>query len=56
VVECVVFQHNKGETIKTSGLLQLLAIPSQSWKGVSVDFIIGLPKFEGNNVIMVVVD
>jgi hypothetical protein len=56
VVECVVFQQNKGETIKTLGLLQPLAIPSQHWEEVSMDFITGLPKFEGNNVIMVVVD
>jgi hypothetical protein len=56
VVECVVYQQNKGETIKTPGLLQPLAIPSQHWEEVSMDFIIGLPKSEGNNVIMVVVD
>jgi hypothetical protein len=38
------------------GLLQPLAIPSQHWEEVSMDFITGLPKYEGNNVIMVVVD
>ena len=36
-------------------LLQPLSIPSQRWEEVSMDFITGLPKFEGNNVIMVVV-
>jgi hypothetical protein len=46
----------KGETIKTPSLLQPLAIPSQCWEEVSMDFITGLPKFEGNIVIMVVVD
>jgi hypothetical protein len=56
VVECVVFQQNKRETIKTPCLLQPLAIPSQCWEDVSMDFIIGLPKYEGMNVIMVVVD
>jgi hypothetical protein len=55
VSECVVCQQNKGETIKT-GLLQPLAIPSQHWEEVSMDFITGLPKYEGNTVIMVVVD
>jgi hypothetical protein len=44
------------ETIKTPGLLQPLAIPSQHWEEVSMDFITGLPKFEGKSVIMVIVD
>ena len=56
VVECLVCQQNKVETIKTSGLLQPLSIPSQHWEEVSMDFIIGLPKSEGKSVIMVVVD
>jgi hypothetical protein len=38
------------------GVLQPLAIPSQCWENVSLDFITGLPNFRGNNVIMVVVD
>ena len=42
------------ETIKTLGLLQPLAIPSQLWEEVSMDFIIGLPKSEGKSVIMVI--
>jgi hypothetical protein len=56
VAKCVVCQQNKGETIKTLGLLQPLAIPSQHWEEVSMDFITGLPKSEGKSVIMVVVD
>jgi hypothetical protein len=52
----VLFQHNKGETIKTQSLLQTLSIPIQCWEEVSMDFITGLPKYEGNIVIMVVVD
>ena len=52
----MVCQQNKVDTIKTLGLLQPLNIPSQRWEEVSMDFIIGLPKSEGNNVIMVVVD
>ena len=56
VAECLVFQQNKVETIKTPGLLQPLAIPSQRWEEVSMDFIMGLPKSEGKSVIMVVVD
>eukprot|EP00253_Pinus_taeda_P006965 PITA_06965 len=56
VVECLVFQQNKVETIKTPGLLQHLSIPSQRWEEVSTDFIIGLPKSEEKSVIMVVID
>ena len=56
MAECLVLQQNKVETIKTLGLLQPLSIPSQRWEEISMDFIIGLPKSEGKNVIMVVVD
>ena len=56
VAECLVCQRNKGETIKTPGLLQPLSIPSQRWEEVSMDFITGLPRSKGHNVIMVVVD
>jgi hypothetical protein len=56
VVECLVCQRNKGETIKTPGLLQPLVIPSQRWEEVSMDFITGLPKSKGHNLIMAVVD
>jgi hypothetical protein len=41
---------------KTLGLLQPLNIPSQCWEEVLMDFITGLTKLEGNNVIMVGVD
>ena len=54
--ECLVFQQNKVETIKTPGLLQPLSIPSQRWTEVSMYFITVLPKSEGKSVIMVVVD
>ena len=56
VVECLVFQQYKVETIKTPGLLQPLSIPIQCWVEISMDFITGLPKSEGKSVIMVVVD
>jgi hypothetical protein len=56
VAECLVCQQNKMETIETTGLLQPLAIPSQHWEEVSMDFITGLPKSEGKSVIMVIVD
>jgi hypothetical protein len=52
----VVFQHNKGEKINIIGLLQPFSIPIQLWEKVSMDFITCLPKYEGNIVMMVVVD
>jgi hypothetical protein len=55
MAECLVFQQNKVETIKTPGLLQPLAIPSQRWEEISMDFITGLLKSEANSVIMVIV-
>ena len=54
--ECLVYQQNKVETIKTPSLLQPLSIPSQHWEEISMNFIIGLPKSEGRSVIMVVFD
>jgi hypothetical protein len=54
--ECFVFKENKVETIKTPCILQPLAIPSQRWEYVSMDFITGLPKSEGKSVIMVIID
>jgi hypothetical protein len=56
VVECDVCQWDKGETIKTSGTLQLLLISSSIWQDISMDFIVGLPKLGNKSVIMVVVD
>jgi hypothetical protein len=51
-----VCQHNKGETIKSPGTLQLLLNPPAIWKDISMDFITGLPKSGNKSVIMVVVD
>jgi hypothetical protein len=56
VAECDVCQHNKGETVKSSGTLQPLPIPPAIWKDISMDFITGLPKSGNKSVIMVVVD
>jgi hypothetical protein len=56
MAECLVFQQNKVETIKTPCLLQPLAIPSQRWEEFSMYFITRLPKSEGKSVIMVIVD
>jgi len=56
MVECLVFQQNKVETIKAPGLLQPLSIPGQGWEWILMDFILGLLNSKGKSVIMVVVD
>jgi hypothetical protein len=56
VAECDVCQHNKGETVKSSGTVQPLPIPPTIWKDISMDFITSLPKSGNKYVIMVVVD
>jgi hypothetical protein len=46
----------KPEHIHTPGLLQPLPIPFEAWTSIGVDFITGLSKSDGKDVIMVVVD
>lgn len=48
-------QVNKGEIVKALGLLQPLHIPNQIWEAIPMDFITGLPKSEGKDVIFFLV-
>jgi hypothetical protein len=56
VNECVTCQQNKSEHALPAGLLQPLPIPKKKWESISMDFITGLPKVQGNDCIYVVVD
>lgn len=56
VRECEVCQRCKYERVSSPGLLQPLPIQEDVLQDVSMDFIEGLPKSSGKDVIMVVVD
>ena len=56
VQQCETCKISKGEHCKYPGLLQPLDIPEQAWQHIAMDFIEGLPKSEGSNVILVIVD
>ncbi|KAJ1692442.1 hypothetical protein LUZ63_009140 [Rhynchospora breviuscula] len=54
--QCEVCQLTKPEHVPSPGLLQPLPIPSEAWNNIGMDFITGLPKSEGKEVLLVVVD
>lgn len=56
VRQCDVCQHAKHEHNKPASKLQPLPVPSAPWQDITMDFVTGLPKSEGFEVIMVVVD
>lgn len=51
-----VCQMNKHENMHIPGLLQPIESPDGPWKGVCMDFLTGLPKSDGKDIILVVVD
>ena len=56
VAACAICQQHKNSTLSPPRLLQPLSIPSSIWDDLTMDFIEGLPKLEGNDTILVVVD
>ena len=53
---CDICKKCKHENVTYPGLLQPLQIPKQPWLSVSMDFIEGLPRSEGKDCVLVVVD
>jgi hypothetical protein len=49
-------QLNKSENVPYPGLLQPLPIPDMAFQHLTMDFIEALPKSEGKDTILVVVD
>lgn len=56
VKQCSVCQQAKHELIHPAGLLQPLPVPDGVWQDLTMDFIEGLPKSDGHDTILVVVD
>jgi transposase InsO family protein len=56
VKQCQLCQQAKHENTLPAGLLQPLPVPTRAWSDITMDFIDGLPKSEGYEVILVVVD
>ena len=56
IAECPTCQISKTEKLPYPGLLDPITIPKTKWSSISMDFIEGLPKSKGKDVILVVVD
>lgn len=56
ITECPICQRAKGETCHYPGLLQPLEKPDMAFTHITMEFVEGLPKSNGKEVIMVIVD
>ncbi|KAL6222301.1 hypothetical protein ACLB2K_005693 [Fragaria x ananassa] len=56
VTSCDHCQTQKYESIRPPGFLQPLPILAHNWEDISMDFVEGMPKSNGFNAIMVIVD
>lgn len=56
VQACDICQRQKYSATSPQGLLHPLPIPTKVWSDVSLDFILELPKSQGFDTILVVVD
>ena len=56
VAGCEIYQKSKYEALSLTGLLQLLPILALVWEDMSMDFVCELPKSNGVDMALVVVD
>ena len=56
VQNCDTCQKNKAEHVPYPGLLQPISIPQQAWLHITMDFIERLPKSQGYDIVLVVID
>jgi hypothetical protein len=56
IQRCDTCHRAKAEHTKLPGLLQPLPVPPAAWHTLSLDFVEGLPKSNGHDVILVVID
>lgn len=56
IKKCATCQQDKHLNSHPAGLLKPLSVPQGVWQDISLDFVEGLPKSEGYDVILVVVD
>ena len=56
VLDCLVCQVEKGSHLKPGGQLQPLELPVRKGDHGVLDFIVGMPKQEGFDTILIVVD
>ena len=56
VATCLPCQRSKTPRHKPHGLLQPLPVPTRPWSSISIDFIVKLPKSNGCDSILVIVD
>ena len=56
VRHCHMYKRSKGSQFKKQGVLQPLPVPKQRWQNISIDLVTGVPKVQGCDAILTVVD